>query len=124
MHIQWISVEHLPPLEDVYLDCNKRVNLFIGTNATGKSTILRAIENLSSSWGPDDEFDDGNRYPIYGKRHQNALVHIGVNYGCPVNTAYFPGWCGPSQLGHEYLGSSAIPVHTSDPGELASAEYF
>ena len=90
MHIQWISVEHLPPLEDVYLDCNKRVNLFIGTNATGKSTILRAIENLSSSWGPDDEFDDGNRYPIYGKRHQNALVHIGVNYGCPANTAYFP----------------------------------
>ena len=51
MHIQWILVEHLPPLEYVYLDCNKRVNLFIGTNATGKSTILRAIENLSSSWG-------------------------------------------------------------------------
>ena len=90
MHIQWISVEHLPPLEHVFLECDERVNLFIGPNATGKSTILRAIEDLSSSWGSDDGFDGGNQYPIYIKRYKDALVHIGVNYGCPADTAYFP----------------------------------
>ena len=90
LRIQWISVGKLPPLEDVYLDCDERVNLFIGPNASGKSTILRAIEDLSSSWGDGDEFDSGNSYPIYGKGYKNASVHVGVNYGCPTDTGYFP----------------------------------
>ena len=90
MRIQWVSVEHLPPLENVYLDCDERVNLFIGPNSSGKSTILRAIEDLSSSWGPGDEFDDDNAYPIYSKGYKNAWVHIGVNYGHPKDTVYFP----------------------------------
>ena len=91
MHIQWISVDRLPPLD--HLDsviCDKRVNLFIGPNASGKSTILRAIEELSSSWGPGDEFDDGNAYPIYGRGYKHSAVYIGVNYGRPTDTSYYP----------------------------------
>ncbi len=91
MRIQWLSIDHVPPLEDIDIeDCDKQVNLFIGPNASGKSTILRTIKDLSSSWGPGDEFDEGNAYPIYSKGYKHAQVHIGVNYGCPTNTAYYP----------------------------------
>ena len=48
MHIRSIRLRGLPPIEDVYLECNERVNLFIGPNASGKSTILRALERLLS----------------------------------------------------------------------------
>ena len=91
MRIQSISVEHLPPLEDIdILDCDKQVNLFIGPNASGKSTILRAIEALSSTWGSDGWFDNSNRYPIYAKGFKHAQVHVGVNYGRPTDIAYYP----------------------------------
>ena len=104
MHIQWVSVENLPPLKDVYFDCDKQVNLFIGPNAAGKSTILKAIEDISSTWGRtwgrSDEFKDGNAYPIYTKMYKPGIVHIGVNYGCPVNTAYYP-------QGADHTGSGA-----------------
>ena len=82
MHIQWIDIT-LPPLKDIHFDCDKQVNLFIGPNSSGKSTIIRAIQDLSSSW---DEFDSGNAYPLY----RRARVNIGVNYGCPLDTAYYP----------------------------------
>ena len=48
MHITEIYAGHLPPLEDVGFHCDERVNLFIGPNASGKSTILRAIRELHS----------------------------------------------------------------------------
>ena len=48
MHITEIETKKLPPLGDIYLDCDERVNLFIGPNASGKTTILRAIHCLNS----------------------------------------------------------------------------
>ena len=48
MHITEIASEYLPPLGSFDLYCNGHVNLFIGPNASGKSTILRAIEELHS----------------------------------------------------------------------------
>ena len=97
MHIQWVSVENLPPLKDTdSLDCDKQVNLFIGPNASGKSTILRAIEALSSSWGDCGWFDDSNAYPFYGQGFKQGLVHIGVNYGCPTDTTYYPHGANPT----------------------------
>ena len=92
MHIQWIDVT-LPPLREIYFDCDKRVNLFIGPNSTGKSTILRAIKHLSLSWG---EFDGANAYPLY----KRARVNVGVNYGRPLDTAFYPE-------GADNLGSGA-----------------
>lgn len=38
MHITGVSIKGLPPLENILFRCNKRVNLFVGPNATGKST--------------------------------------------------------------------------------------
>ncbi len=52
MHITRIEIQNVPPLDvnlDVIFDCDKRVNLFIGPNASGKSTILRAIHGLTSN---------------------------------------------------------------------------
>ena len=46
MHISGIQVDQLPPLEHVRFNCNNRVNLFVGPNASGKSTILRAIREM------------------------------------------------------------------------------
>ena len=48
MHIAGIDIENIPPLTHVAFDFNERVNVFIGPNASGKSTILRIINYLYS----------------------------------------------------------------------------
>ena len=48
MHITQIEINDMPPLEYLHVDCDGRVNLFIGPNTSGKTTILRAIHGLSS----------------------------------------------------------------------------
>ena len=48
MHITRLGINNLPPLDHVEFDCDEHVNLFVGPNASGKSTILRAIERLLS----------------------------------------------------------------------------
>ena len=49
MHITRIKIENLPPLEyEINLDCDERVNLFIGPNASGKSSILQVVNGLNS----------------------------------------------------------------------------
>ena len=48
MHITKINVGWLPPLRGVVFDFDEQVNLFIGSNASGKSTILRAIKAIHS----------------------------------------------------------------------------
>ena len=45
VHIRDIAISLIPPITDeISLDFDERVNLFIGPNACGKSTILRLIE--------------------------------------------------------------------------------
>ena len=48
MHITEILAVYQPQLGDLHLDCNERVNLFLGPNASGKTTILRGIVGLYS----------------------------------------------------------------------------
>ncbi len=48
MHIAKIVSQDLPQLDGFDFDCDERVNLFIGPNASGKSTILRAIMRMHS----------------------------------------------------------------------------
>ena len=48
MHIAGLTIGDLPPLRHYHVRCDERVNLFVGPNATGKSTILRAIHGLDS----------------------------------------------------------------------------
>ena len=44
--------------EDVSFTFDERVNLFIGPNAAGKSTILRVIESISSEEFEQDRLND------------------------------------------------------------------
>ena len=46
MHITEMQFRQMPPLGDVSFDCDREVNLFVGPNGTGKSTILRTIHRL------------------------------------------------------------------------------
>ena len=48
MYIARIDIDWLPPLESVAFEFDERVNLFVGPNASGKSTILRAIKMMHS----------------------------------------------------------------------------
>ena len=48
VHLSWVSIRNIPPLREVEFDCDDRVNLFIGPNGCGKSTILKAIRALYS----------------------------------------------------------------------------
>ena len=47
MHIEWIGFQYLEPAAPD-MECDERVNLFIGPNASGKSRILRAMKTLHS----------------------------------------------------------------------------
>ena len=44
MHIAGLHLYNLPPVSTVKVNFDERVNVFIGPNASGKSTILRVIE--------------------------------------------------------------------------------
>ena len=48
MHIARIDIDELPPLYGNVFDFDERINLFIGSNASGKSAILRAITAVHS----------------------------------------------------------------------------
>ena len=49
MHITHFGCTNLPPLGRMRLDFDNRVNLFVGPNASGKSSLLRAIAAVHSS---------------------------------------------------------------------------
>ena len=54
MHVERMTIGGIPPFTDtVEFDLDERVNLFIGPNATGKSTILR---KLASKTPEDSKF--------------------------------------------------------------------
>ncbi len=50
MHVSKIIIRDLPPLiNQVEFDCDERANLFIGPNASGKTTILRQLNSKLST---------------------------------------------------------------------------
>ena len=65
MHIEAISVRTMPPLQDADVSCDQRVNLFIGPNACGKSTLLRAIKEFHIP-GTMAVHEYGSYDPTYG----------------------------------------------------------
>ena len=48
MHIKEIGGVRVPPLDHFTFNCDERVNLFVGPNASGKTTVLRAIDSTHS----------------------------------------------------------------------------
>ena len=53
MYITQVTVGNLPPVGGVEFNCDKQVNLFVGPNASGKSTILLAMNGRYTESEPD-----------------------------------------------------------------------
>ena len=52
MHVTELQIQNLPPFtEPVNLELDERVNLLVGPNATGKSTILRMLQSRTDRIG-------------------------------------------------------------------------
>ena len=66
MGITSLSIKHMQPLNDVNFECDQWVNLFIGPNASGKSTLLRAINSLLSDTPEEYSENEGNHYFTFG----------------------------------------------------------
>ena len=82
MHIKWIGIYQLPPLKNVSFDCDERVNLFIGPNASGKSTILRA---MNSAWSGElkRSIGGGDGDLVFGSDKSMAYVFIDLSEDWP-----------------------------------------
>lgn len=56
MHIEHVQLHFLNPFHDIVnFECDERVNLFVGPNASGKSTIIGAMDYVYSP-SPDHPF--------------------------------------------------------------------
>ena len=66
MHITRLELRDIPPLGNIDFDCHKRVNLFIGPNASGKSTILRGLKHLHSM----------RRNPVEVDENKHVYSHV------------------------------------------------
>ena len=89
MHItRIVADEQLPLIGGLDLECDERVNLFIGPNASGKSTILRAIRGLHTwMWDVTDEgqdyYSDGdNTYTYIIELEDGEYRDLKIIYNC------------------------------------------
>lgn len=93
MHLTRIRLGGVPPFTDpIDLKFDPRVNVFIGPNASGKSTLLRQIETVSnpSSLTKDTEsnfIEASDDWPVDGERlDRNAVASLGI----PAARVYLP----------------------------------
>ena len=101
MHITRVDIEGVPPVEDITLYCDEHVNLFIGPNASGKSTILRAINGLNSSL-----VEPGTpEFLVIAKSIHNARLDEDVFSGLFLWVS--DGW---TRDAHSELKPDALPV--------------
>lgn len=61
MHLVSAKIKNFRVIEDIYVDFNSRVNVIVGPNAAGKTTVLEAIRLLKAMLAP---------------RLQNEAVHV------------------------------------------------
>ena len=59
-------IRHTPPLRAVSFTFNEQVNLFIGPNASGKSTVLRAIHDSLFVTPEFYDYADGHHFFMFG----------------------------------------------------------
>ncbi len=48
MHIRTLKIKNFRALEDVHVEFDRRVNVIVGPNAVGKTTVLEAIRLLKA----------------------------------------------------------------------------
>ena len=81
MHIARIGILDVPPLGRLNLECDERVNLFVGPNASGKSTILRVIKEVCSLEPDDDNQSDSIHFD--NSKGERAYVSVEASEDWP-----------------------------------------
>ncbi len=133
MHITGISIQGLPPLQDLQFQCDERVNLFIGPNGTGKSTIIRALSQLYSK-----RQNVGGIWDELGNIHRINEVEINGNVGrvteqlskdCPtldsVHRTYIPASrIGIGTLDNDDYISNRVSPNTMSFSEVLNGDYI
>lgn len=78
MPVRYLLFRGTPPLPPCDVDCDEQVNLFIGPNSSGKSTILRSMDiRLSRTVYAHEEYEDTGEEILLNYPHPG--VHIGVS---------------------------------------------
>ena len=114
MHITGVSIKGLPPLESILFRCNKRVNLFVGPNATGKSTILRSLSGLYSKQLEGMAVNDD-----LGLTDRMSEVQINGNVG-QIAVWVSDDWPIADSVHKTYIPATRINIGTLDNDEYIS----
>lgn len=84
MHITGMTIGGIPPFtEQIEFDFDERVNLFIGPNATGKSTLVRALGARNSTRLDRGEGENDSR-PYFSANGDLALTR-GGKHDMPID---------------------------------------
>ena len=88
MRIKQVDIANTPPLDRVVFDCDQPVNLFVGPNASGKSTILRVIHSVIPPQIDSPQYSAttaGAGFFRNDKRGFVASIYIDVSDDWPIN---------------------------------------
>ena len=106
----------IKPLPLVGFNCDKRVNLLVGPNASGKSTFLRGIKGIDS-WGKSGVQTDHNSYnlqsPLYDMLGEVAEAYVEISEDWPRD-GVFPVEPIASVLPFLYIPSTRINLSSID----------
>ena len=90
MPIRGLHFKGVPPLPIGYVECDDHVNLFIGPNSSGKSTILRAIDVcLSKAVYERGEYEDAEEEVFLNHLKYGASIAVSHDWA-PKNPNVFP----------------------------------
>ena len=90
MPIRGLHFKGIPPLSIGYVECDDRVNLFIGPNSSGKSTILRAIDVcLSKAVYEHGEYEDSEEEVFLNHQKYGASMAVSHDWALE-NPHFFP----------------------------------
>ena len=102
MHIQQVKVKSFRCFEDLTIDLNPDINIFVGNNGSGKSAVLDAIAaamypylvELQSAIEPDPELSDIPSFPIFQRDLPSKEItdeYFNESKFC-VSMSEFPEW--------------------------------
>ena len=115
MHITGFSIRRVPPIENILVHCDERVNLFVGPNATGKSTILRSISGLYST-----KLDASVSTAELGSTDRVDEVEINGNEGL-VAVWVSADWPSSESVRRMYIPASRINIGLIPSGDYISS---
>ncbi len=90
MSIRGLHFKGIPPLPSDYIECDDHVNLFIGPNSSGKSTILRALDVcLSKGVYVHGEYEDTEEEVFLNHLKYGATISVSHDWAIK-NPNVFP----------------------------------